>query len=316
MLLVLATVAAVLATSSPAAVVLGPPQPTITGEPVVGGTLTSSDVGESTTYQWQRCDPSASACNSVDSVDSSWSDIAGASAQSYMVAPADTGFFIRVLAMSPSTAEQWVASDRVGPISGAQGAPAGVALAPEHGVQVLAEPVFGTVEVKTPGGSFQALTGLTELPVGTIFDTRGSRVRLTAATGAFGSTAPDQSVEFYAGLFKIKQSPGSGSDATAKLIGKLACGAGRPTTARAGSKGPTAVTTAKRGRKLWGSGSGGYATSGRGSTSSVRGTIWLTKDTCDGTLTKVVEGLGVEVFDRKLKKKIFLGPGEKYLARL
>lgn len=312
MLLVLAA-ATVLASSSPAALV--GPKPTITGGAVVGGTLTSSDAGGSPpSYQWQRCDPSAPACN----VDSSWSDIADATFQSYMVAPADAGFFIRVRATNADA--QLVASDPVGPIPGTQGAPAGApaggALTPEHGVQVLAEPVSGTVEVKTPGGRFQALTGLTELPVGTIFDTRGSRVRLTAATGAFGSTAPDQSVEFYAGLFKIKQSPRSGSAATAKLIGKLACGAGRPKASRASSKGPTAVTAGKRGRKLWGSGSGGYATSGKGSTASVRGTIWLTKDTCDGTLTKVVEGLGVEVFDRKLKKKIFLGPGEKYLAQL
>jgi len=169
--------------------------------------------------------------------------------------------------------------------------------------------------VKTPGGRFQPLTGPSELPVGTIFDTRGSRVRLTAAVGAFGGTVADQPVEFYAGLFKIKQPARSNSTATAKLVEKLACGAGGPSATRASGQGPTAVTARKRSRKLWGSGSGGYATSGSGSTGSVRGTIWLTKDTCNGTLTKVVEGLGVDVFDRHLKKNFFLGPGDKHFAK-
>ena len=83
--------------------------------------------------------------------------------------------------------------------------------------------------------------------------------------------------------------------------------------ARAG--GPTAVVSRKRRRRrVWGSGSGSYSTAGRGGTGSVRGTTWLTKDTCKGTKFKVTEGIGITVFDKKKKKKIKLGPGDKYFA--
>ena len=38
------------------------------------------------------------------------------------------------------------------------------------------------------------------------------------------------------------------------------------------------------------------------------------KDTCKGTKFKVTEGIGITVFDKKKKKKIKLGPGDKYFA--
>lgn len=187
---------------------------------------------------------------------------------------------------------------------------------PKHGVQVLAEPVEGAVKVKEPGQTaFNVLTELSLIPVGSTIDTRGSRVRLTAATGGFGSESPDQPVDFYAGLFKITQKPGINAPATAKLVQKLACGKkkGRK-KAKASAGGPKAVASKRRRRRLWGSGSGSYSTAGGGGTGSVVGTTWLTEDTCKGTKFKVTEGLGITVFDFKKKKKIKLGPGDKYFA--
>jgi len=37
-------------------------------------------------------------------------------------------------------------------------------------------------------------------------------------------------------------------------------------------------------------------------------------DSCKGTKFRVTEGLGITVFDFKKKKKIKLGPGDKYFA--
>ena len=191
-------------------------------------------------------------------------------------------------------------------------------LVPVHGVELLAAPVDGTVKVKEPGQTaFNVLTELSLIPVGSTIDTRGSRVQLTAATGGFGSEAADHPMDFYAGLFKIIQKPGTNAPAKAKLIQKLACGKkkGGKKKAKASAGGPTAVVSRKRKRRrVWGSGSGSYSTAGKGGTGSVRGTTWLTKDTCKGTKFKVTEGIGITVFDKKKKKKIKLGPGDKYFA--
>lgn len=301
--------------------------PTISGTPEVGETLVSSVSG---LYRWQRCDPAINTCVDAAANDSNWSDITGAREQTYTVVLADVGFFIRVLTKGTNLGEQWSASAPVGPVpappappapppGGTITAPATVEeLVPQHGVQVLAEPVGdGTVKWKGPGQTaFNVLTELSLIPVGSTIDTRGSRVRLVAATGAFGSESADHPIDFYAGLFKLIQKPGVNAPATAKLAGKLACGKKKGgKKASASAAGPKAVASRKRRRRrLWGSGSGNYSTSGSGGTGSVRGTTWLTKDTCKGTNFKVTEGLGITVFDFKKKKKIKLGPGDKYFA--
>jgi hypothetical protein len=46
----------------------------------------------------------------------------------------------------------------------------------------------------------------------------------------------------------------------------------------------------KRVRRLWGDGKGRFRTRGRYGAGTVRGTKWLTKDRCDGTLVRVVRG--------------------------
>jgi hypothetical protein len=313
------TFALVVVLSASSIATYGPP-PVVTGDPVVGETLTSSDVGDSGIFKWQRCDPATTTCNPAAPHGSgSWPDIPDATEQSYLIAPEDLGFLIRVRAKGTSTGWQWATSQPVGPVTSPP-APASAAPEPEpeHGVALIGEPVSGTVKIKLPGtGAFSVLTGLSQIPVGSIIDTRGSRVELTAATGALGSRSPDQSVQFYAGLFRITQPPAPDSPATAKLVEKLVCGpASDSKAARASGAGPTAVAAGKNRRKLWGSGSGGYRTSGRGSTGSVVGTTWLTKDTCGGTLTRVTEGAGVTVFDKEERKSVLVGPGEKYFAGL
>ncbi len=140
-------------------------------------------------------------------------------------------------------------------------------------------------------------------------------VRLVAATGNLGNKTPDQSSDFYGGVFRINQDAASDSPLVAQLAEKLACGSAKGKQARASSGGPVAVAAGHRRRRLWGSGHGSYATSGGGGTGSVRGTTWLTQDTCKGTLFRVAEGLGITVFDFDLKKQVDLGPGQSYFAK-
>jgi hypothetical protein len=66
-------------------------------------------------------------------------------------------------------------------------------------------------------------------------------------------------------------------------------------------------------RLLWGNGKGKFRTKGRYSSATVRGTIWLTADRCDGTLTRVTQGR-VSVFDFTRKKTVNVSAGKSYLA--
>jgi hypothetical protein len=75
-----------------------------------------------------------------------------------------------------------------------------------------------------------------------------------------------------------------------------------------------AARSKKRLGRLWGSGEGRFRTRGRFSAATVRGTVWLTEDRCDGTLTRVVKGK-VSVFDRGLRRRAIATRGHSYLAR-
>jgi hypothetical protein len=66
-------------------------------------------------------------------------------------------------------------------------------------------------------------------------------------------------------------------------------------------------------RSLWGKGKGHFRTKGRYSSATVRGTVWLTTDRCDGTLTVVKQGV-VSVNDFTRKKTVKVTAGKSYLA--
>jgi hypothetical protein len=155
----------------------------------------------------------------------------------------------------------------------------------------------GTVKVKLPGTKrYVALTAGAQLPNGTDVDTRIGRVTIVAARRGGGS---DQA-EFSAGLFRISQAAGL---TTLKLTEPLSC----PRRARAAAK-------KKKSRKLWGSGSGRFRTTGQFSSATVRGTRWLTQDRCDSTTTRVVTGV-VAVRDNSKRKTVTVRAGRSYTAR-
>jgi hypothetical protein len=293
-------------------------KPTITGTTVVGQTLTASATASGTgVYKWERCDPAISAdCSGSAGTDSNWVTVAGGNGvQTYTLTAADLGAFIRVQAHDTVLGSQgFVASDPVGPVLAP---PPGTApsVLPEHGVHLLGETTEGTVKFKPPGAkNFSPLVGVTVIPVGSIINTRRGTILLTAATGELGNRDPDNSMEFFDGLFKIKQGAATDAPAIAKLMGKLSCGDGGKKSMASASSGPQAVAAGRRKRRLWGRGSGSYGTAGGGGTGSVVGTTWLTKETCNGTFFKVTEGVGIVVDAKGKKKDVFLEPGETYFA--
>jgi streptogramin lyase len=174
--------------------------------------------------------------------------------------------------------------------------------APVFGKTVNVAPAGGTVRVKPPHGHrFRPLFSLTQIKVGSIIDTTSGKVQLTSAKDRLGTT---QTANFFAGRFKVLQ-PRKGKPITEiKLEGKLDCGRpakGSASASRSGS------------RKVWGSGHGNFRSEGQHGAATVRGTIWLTQDRCDGTLFRVRRGV-VTVEDFTLHRKVKVHRGQRYLA--
>ena len=67
-------------------------------------------------------------------------------------------------------------------------------------------------------------------------------------------------------------------------------------------------------RRLWAKAKGHFRTRGSYASATVRGTVWLTADRCDGTLTHVNQGT-VQVSDFTLKKKLLVHAGTSHLAK-
>jgi hypothetical protein len=66
-------------------------------------------------------------------------------------------------------------------------------------------------------------------------------------------------------------------------------------------------------RRLWGDGEGSFRTGGRYGAATVRGTIWLVEDYCNGTLIRVREGT-VTVRDQVRKRTVTVSAGESYFV--
>ena len=164
--------------------------------------------------------------------------------------------------------------------------------------------------------------GAANIPVGSQLDTSKGRVALTSAADTGG--AKTQTSDFYQGIFQVKQTraeeeaqeaegadhrPGDeGSDPA------LAVRAAEGRALRGGRRHQEEEGAKSVLGKLWGSGKGKFRTSGKYSSATVRGTIWLVQDECDGTLTKVTRGT-VQVRDVRRKKTVTVKAGHSYLAR-
>jgi hypothetical protein len=173
---------------------------------------------------------------------------------------------------------------------------------PVVGVNVNVAPVSGVVLVRLPHTTtFVPLASLKSVPVGAELDTTRGRVRLTSAAARGGT----QTAVFYQGRAVVGQARAAVPVTTLTLSGPLVCPKG---------KRKSAAAPPPRTRALWGSGKGNFRTNGRYASATVRGTIWLTQDRCDGTLVRVRSGR-VQVFDRVKRRTVTVRAGKSYLAR-
>jgi hypothetical protein len=66
-------------------------------------------------------------------------------------------------------------------------------------------------------------------------------------------------------------------------------------------------------RRLWGNVHGNFRTTGRYASATVRGTEWLTEDTCAGTLVKVARGV-VSVDDFPHHRTVLVRAPHRFLS--
>jgi hypothetical protein len=186
---------------------------------------------------------------------------------------------------------------------------------PTNGEKVVVAPEEGKVLVKLPGSKkYVNLEELKEIPIGAIIDATAGKVRLTS----IGPDGTEQSAAFFGGVFKVKQKEGSNL-VVLELLNTTVCT--RPSKRRspraAGSS--AAATASAAGRsgssgKLWGSGHGSFRTEGNQGSATVRGTIWLVEDRCNGTtFFRTRRGI-VSVRDFTTGKTLPLPAGKTYVA--
>jgi hypothetical protein len=203
---------------------------------------------------------------------------------------------------------------------------------PVPGKSVVVKVVSGQVFIKYPPGyvpratgpakGFVPFAGAANIPVGSQIDTKKGRVALTSAADTGG--AKTQTSDFYQGIFQVKQAvpktkPKKPAALTTDLVMKgqvprsqcapLKGARAAAVSAKKKKKGPKAVLG-----KLWGNGKGKFRTNGKYSAATVRGTIWLVEDRCEGTFTRVRRGT-VQVRDFRRKKTVTIKAGHTYLAR-
>lgn len=172
---------------------------------------------------------------------------------------------------------------------------------PVNGERVAVAPVSGKVKIQTPDAhTFRPLLEGETIPVGSVIDTSEGKARLTSVDAG----GEEQSANFFDGIFRVGQRPGRG------LVTLRLRGGDFGDCSAAGAS----VSRGRSGRRLWGSGHGNFRTEGSAGSATVRGTIWLTEDNCEGTFVKVRRGR-VAVRDFARGKTILVPAGKSYLAR-
>ena len=139
-----------------------------------------------------------------------------------------------------------------------------------------------------------------QIPLGSIVDaTNGTVILTTIVNGVV------QSAEFSGGVFQILQLP----NGTIQLVLK-----GGDFSVCKAKKTVRLAANAHTIRRLWGNGEGHFQTKGRYAAATVRGTIWLVADRCDGTFVKVRRGI-VTVQNFTTKKTVLIPAPKSYLAK-
>lgn len=159
------------------------------------------------------------------------------------------------------------------------------ATAPEVGESVSVVPAAGAVRVRLPKGKgFVALADGVQVPVGATVDTTAGTVRLVSAVDADGRT---QTGTFSGGVFVVRQKKVERPMTELVLRGGdfSSC---RKRTRRGAARAARAPRSVRR---LWGKDNHGrFRTRGKHAAATVRGTEWLTEDSCKGTRVSVKQG--------------------------
>ena len=148
--------------------------------------------------------------------------------------------------------------------------------------------VSGVVVVTPPGRRpFRLGVQDRNIPIASLIDTTHGRVDLRAAPPASPAGAAAARVEgaqFYDGAFRVSQSRPN-SFTQIRLAGDSFVSCAAPSRDAFPARLPHRVI-----RLLHASASGRFQTDGRYAAATVRGTVWLTEDFCDGTLVRVTRG--------------------------
>jgi PKD repeat protein len=190
-----------------------------------------------------------------------------------------------------------------------------------HGTILVSTPKSGTgkaalrglppvrAAISPPHGytKFRRLGGRAHIPIGSILQASLGTVSITMSANKTGTKL--QTGQFSQGLFLVKQTTHSPLTSAEMMGGgnfKRDCR--RP-------RGKAAVGTARRRphRRLFANVHGRFRTRGRHSTATVRGTKYLVKESCKGTLTIVSRG-SVVVRDFRKHRTVVVRAGHRYLA--
>jgi hypothetical protein len=170
----------------------------------------------------------------------------------------------------------------------------------------------GAARASQKGLNFRPLRQARQVPVGSFLKTRQGTVELVSATGSGRPGAQTQSGTFRGGVFQVLQSRNRRARGLTTLSLKGSsfsrCGQGQRGLAGA------AQVSRRTIRRVRSNARGNFRTRGRNSAATVRGTVWITADRCDGTLTTVKRGR-VAVRDFRRKRTVIVRAGKSYLAR-
>jgi hypothetical protein len=164
-----------------------------------------------------------------------------------------------------------------------------------------------TPVISPPSGytQFRPLGKNDNIPIGSILDATRGITQISMAANKSGTKL--QKGKFSKGVFRTKQTTHSPLT-SAEMMG----GGNFRRDCRAQS-GKVSAARRRPHRQLFAHVKGRFRTRGRHSTATVRGTKYLVKDSCRGTLTLVTQGR-VVVRDFRKHRTVIVRSGHRYLA--
>jgi hypothetical protein len=188
-----------------------------------------------------------------------------------------------------------------------------------------AQPVSGTVFIRTASGAFVRLTGAQQIPSGAVIDALHGTLKLTTALPGSGGArdaaakgkkhkpkGKTQAGNFGGAIFKVTQAR-SGLTNLSLVEGAFA-GAPSYATCKAHKAADATIASSRTLQLLRASAHGKFSTRGRYAAATARGTVWTVADRCDGTLSHDITD-SIAVTDLVRHKTIILHAGQSYLAK-